>query len=259
MTTLRTFIERLSRGKVLKRSIRVNEKLLPIYITPDAQLKYLKPGADAFDQDLIRIAEKYITSDSSVWDVGANVGVFSFACASIISNGSVLAIEADIWLANLIRKTARFPQYDNRVDVLPAAIAQKKGILTFNIAERGRASNALEVAGGRSEMGGIRERQFVPTLDLDSLLDTFDAPNFVKIDIEGAEYIALLGAKKLINEIRPSFYIEVGQDVSTDVIKLFTQADYLAYSPDGEQLTTECAANTFFIPVEHASKFHTVN
>ena len=94
-------------------------------------------------------------------------------------------------------------------------------------------------------MGGIRERQFVPTFTLDSLLDCFDAPNFVKIDVEGAELMALQGSQKLINLVRPIFYIEVGEDISEEVFMIFDSANYTARSPEGGQLA-KCVSNTFF-------------
>ena len=248
MKTIRTIAERLSRGITVKRKMIVGGKHIPVYVSPDAQLKYLKFGKNTFDSDLIDIAEKYLNPSSNVWDIGANVGVFSFAASAIAEGGLVLSVEADIWLANILRKTANLQYYRGHdIRVLPCAISHEHSVACFQIAKRGRASNALESAGGRSQMGGIRELQFVPTTTLDSLLDYFDAPNFVKIDIEGAELKALHGSKQLISVVRPTFYIEVGEDVSDEVFTIFNAADYIARSPEGEQLT-KCVSNTLFFP-----------
>ena len=43
----------------------------------------------------------------------------------------------------------------------------------------------------------------------DFLLDHWPAPDFVKMDVEGAELLALQGAGRLLEEVRPTFYIEV--------------------------------------------------
>jgi len=252
MNILRTIVERLSRGKVIKRRIAVDGKSVPLLVSPDAQLKYLKFGSGVFDQDLINIAEKHLTESSNVWDVGANVGVFTFAASSVAHKGAVVSIEADIWLANILRKTAMFKEYaSNTVCVLPVAISNENSVASFMVAARGRASNALETAGGRSQMGGVREKQYVPTLTLDTLLNTFPPPDFVKIDVEGAEYMVLQGAKNIINSVRPKFYVEVGSDVSSQVMTLFSSAGYVAYDPLGNELTDDCAPNTFFIPEEN--------
>jgi FkbM family methyltransferase len=249
MTILRKIAERLSRGKVIKRRIVVGGKSLPLLVSPDAQLKYLKLGG--FDQDLIHIAENHLEPNSNVWDVGANVGVFTFAASSVAHAGTVVSIEADIWLANLLRKTAMLKEYsNNKICVLPAAVSNENSVASFMVAERGRASNALEAAGGRSQMGGVRENQYVPTLTLDTILNSFPAPDFVKIDIEGAELMALQGATRLIDEIRPIFYIEVGPDVSNEVLNRYRMAHYVPFDPQGNRLANTCTPNTFFIPEE---------
>ena len=255
MKILRKIVERLSRGKVIKRRISVNGKSIPLLVSPDAQLKYLKLGAGVFDQDLINIAEQYLKDNSNVWDVGANVGVFTFAASSVAHKGTVVSIEADIWLANILRKTAMFKEYSNNtICVLPVAISNDNSVASFMVAARGRASNALEAAGGRSQMGGVREKQHVPTLTLDTLLNTFPPPDFVKIDVEGAEYMVLQGATNVINKVRPKFYVEVGSDVSDQILNIFQSAGYTAYDPHGKKLTNSCAPNTFFIPEENAEK-----
>jgi FkbM family methyltransferase len=251
MSTLRTIVERLSRGRVIKRRIKVQGRSIPLLVTPDAQLKYLRIGAQAFDHDLIRIAETQLRVDSRVWDIGANVGVFTFAAASVAAQGMVLAVEADIWLAGLLRRTAAMQVHaDRRVCILPAAVSDMNGVASFIIAERGRASNALEAAGGRSQMGGARERQHVPTLTLDTLLQTFPAPDFVKMDVEGAELMVLQGAARLITEVRPRFYIEVGREVAESIWRIFQDAGYAALSPEGRRLESSCVHNTFFFPAE---------
>ncbi len=251
MNIIRRSIEILARNRIIRRKILVAGKTVELIVTPDAQLKYLKLGSGAFDRDLIEIAERFVRAESNVWDIGANVGVFTFAAASIVEKGTVLAVEADIWLASILRRSCGLKgNIERDIRVLPAAISAENSVATFLIAQRGRASNALEATGGRSQMGGVRERQFVPTVTLDRLLDTMPAPDFVKIDVEGAELIALQGAKKLIGETRPRFYIEVSDEVASEVVEIFKTADYQAITPQGDVVSEQCPDNAFFIPSE---------
>lgn len=249
MITLRKIAEKFSRGVSFKRRFVVGDKLMPILVSPDAQLKYMKPGRDSFDEDLVRLATRYLNESDVVWDIGANIGTFTFAAASMVGDGSVLTVEADGWLVELLRKTARLKDYDEcDIKILSAAISDTNSVSPFTIASRGRASNALVEAGGRSQMGGTRETQYVATLTLDTLLASMDEPNFVKIDIEGAELLALQGAGQLISEVRPSFYIEVGEDVAPSVYKIFSQANYRCVDPITEKESSKCVENTLFIP-----------
>ena len=251
MKTARRILEIISRGRVIKRRIKVNGSHVPIFVSPDAQLKYLKFFGESFDRDLIELAEKHVSEDSNVWDIGANVGVFTFASAALAKKGSVVSVEADAWLVSLLRRTAKLTRYKNlNISVVPAAISHECGISKFQIALRGRASNALREVEGRSQMGGVREEIIVPTLTLDQLSHSMSKPDFVKIDVEGAELLVLNGGVKLIRDIRPLFYVEVGEAVSAEVYDLFNSNSYEAFSEKGEALNGHCTANTLFVPSE---------
>ena len=245
---IRRLAERLARGKSLRRTIEVAGRRVPIHVSPDAQLKYLKPGARAFDADLLELAERHLTADSIVWDVGANVGTFAVAAAAVATRGQVFAIEADIWLAGLLRRTAAEPIYAGRLQVVPCAVAATCGVARFVIAARGRASNALEAGGGRSQMGGGREVVLVPTLSLDVLLESLPPPSFFKIDIEGAELVALQGAERLLSQVRPSAYVEVDENLAEAVYALFASHGYEAFDPANGHPIDHCIENTLFLP-----------
>jgi FkbM family methyltransferase len=250
---LRTLAERLGRGRIVKRRLPREFGRTALFVSPDAQLKYLKPGAAAFDANLLRLAEEIVRADSIVWDIGANVGVFSFAAASLARAGSVLAVEPDIWLARVVRRSAAL-KGNRRLDVrvLAAAASNVNGVATFLIARRGRASSALEAAGGRTEMGGVRERVVVPTLTLDTLLEHFDAPSVVKIDVEGAEHLVLQGAARLLRDVRPALIVEVGSEAREAATRILREAGYTLFDgdlPAGERgEIPACAFNTLAVP-----------
>ena len=256
MKSFRRLLELWARGKIFTRTLVVHGQPYPIKISPDAQLKYMKLGDAKFDCDLVDIAEAFVQENSIVWDVGANVGVFTFTAAAIATKGTVVSIEADAWLAGLLRQTRNLlPYRDKDVRVVPVALSESNGIATFQISARGRASNALEIAGGRSQMGGVREKQYVPTLTMDTLLASLPAPDFVKIDVEGAEVMVVEGAEKLMREVRPIFYIEVGPSASKDIIAAFKQVNFEIYSQVGEHLIDTCTNDTFFVPIEKVQYF----
>jgi FkbM family methyltransferase len=240
--------EKYSEGMILKRKMRIQGKLVSLFVSPDSQLKYFK--FDKFDDGLIQIAEKYITKESHIWDIGANVGVFGYACSVIAKNGSVLLVEPDLFLANILYKTSRLKEFINKkIIIISAAITDKNAISELEIASRGRAANSLKIAHGSSQMGGVREIQYTPSLTLDLILDSFlTTPDFVKIDIEGSELLAINGAKRLINDIRPIFFIEVSRHNFFRLFKIFKQSDYSAFNVNGERLLHDCEENTLFIP-----------
>ena len=246
---IRRLAELLARGRTFRRRLRVAGRLAPIWVSPDAQLKYLKPGKRAFDRDLLELAEQRLRSNDVVWDVGANIGTFSVAAATVAVDGEVVAIEADIWLAGLLRRTAAEPFFGGRIKVVPCAVAAEPGVARFVIAARGRASNALEIGGGRSQMGGAREVVLVPTLSLDILLESLQPPSFVKVDVEGVELMVLRGASRLLRDVRPKMYVEVDQRLAAEVMQVFAAANYGAFDPRSGERLDHCLENTLFQPL----------
>ena len=90
---------------------------------------------------------------------------------------------------------------------------------------------------------------------MDTLLDTFPLPSFIKIDVEGAEFMVLQGATNIIKNIRPKFYIEVGSDVASKILNLFRSEGYIALDPLGNKLIDGCIPfNVLFLP-EEGEKF----
>lgn len=253
---LRRLAERLSRDKTFIRKLPADFLETPLFVSPDAQLKFLKPGALAFPKELLDVALEHVSEGDIVWDIGANVGVFAFAAASLAgSEGRILAIEPDIWLANLMQKSIKLPSnQDLSIDVLPMAISESCGIETFLIAARGRASNCLEKTGGRSQTGGFRERNLVPTFSLDKLLTISEKPSFIKIDVEGAEVSVLQGARQILSESRPTIYCETGPEQRKEIMEILHSFNYQVFDgslPKETRFKDEkCAFNTLAYPVE---------
>jgi FkbM family methyltransferase len=250
---IRRILELASRGVVFKRRLPDEFGGAPFYVTPDAQLKYWKPGVGGLDYSLIRVARDHIKSDSVVWDIGANVGVFTFASAGIARSGTTVAVEADIWLAQLLRRSRSLPENRNlNIFVVPAAASDSAGVADFLIARRGRAASHLEASQGSTQTGGVRERVSVPTLPLDALLASFPAPDFVKIDVEGAELMVLRGALRILRECRPRIYVEVSSQNSRDAAKLLHDADYDLFDGavqfESQKPIELCTENTLAVP-----------
>lgn len=212
---LRSALERWARGR---RAVRKLPNGTSIYVSPDAQLKYLY---SRFDPDLIEIAERHVRASSVVWDIGANCGIFAFSARAA---REVIAVEADPFLANLLQESTVLN--GSSVSVLCAAISAERGLASFSIAARGRASNHLSSVDGRSQTGGERARLLVSTLTLDQLLESGLPPTIVKIDVEGAEVDVLRGAAKMLRDVRPVIYLETGEDTHEACAEILKKANY---------------------------------
>lgn len=249
-------LERVVRNRVLRRRLPRDLGGGRLYVSPDAALKYLMPRLGEAEAELLGQARSLVRRGMSVWDVGANIGVFAFSAAWLAGGGGrVLAVEADPWLACLLQRSAAAasPEHGAPVGILCAAVGDRAGVGSFNIAARGRASNALE-GYGRSQTGGVRYQTMVGMVTLDDLLDASFRPDLVKIDIEGAEFLALSAAPRLM-AARPSFLVEVGGEASAGLTELFHAQGYRPFDAARPlqvlPAIDHCTWNTLAVPAEH--------
>jgi FkbM family methyltransferase len=213
---LRTIAERLSRGVVLRRRLPPEFGGARFYVSPGAGgLRYWRRNMRRVDPHLLSIISEYITPGMRVWYIGANIGLFTFCAAYRAgANGSILAVEPDIDNLSLILRTRRRldPAGYAAVTAIPIAVAAPgQSFAEFQIATRSRSANAL-VGFGLSQSGGFIERRTVPLFSADELGEKFGWPEFVKIDVEGAEAQVLAGAERLLRDQRPVMLIEVDPD-----------------------------------------------
>lgn len=233
MITLRSLLEKTTKGLSYKRNLPTDAGGRPIYVTPAGGLRYLFRSMNNVDPALIDLAGEVVQKDDVVWDVGANVGLFAFTAAHFAqTKGKVFAFEADTWLIQLLRRSCKIQQNQVApVEIIPVAIAESCDLRAFNIASRTRSCNYLD-GYGQSEAGGIAERQVVMSVNLDWLGERLPKPNVLKIDVEGAEVEVLKGATQLLKETRPIVICEVGEENSHEVFKILDELNYSIYDGD---------------------------
>jgi FkbM family methyltransferase len=227
---------------------------LPLLVSPNASLKYWRRDLRKIDRMLLSAAQSLVMPGDVVWDVGANVGLFSYASLGLAgSGGQVLAVEPDPWLAGLICESARMRENAGRpIRVLTAAVGEQLGVVVLNIAQRGRATNFLSGVSPSSQAGGVRASVNVVCVNLDWLLDRYPAPAVLKVDVEGAEALVLRGARALLRDVRPKIVCEVSEQNRPEVTSMLLAAGYRLFDAEkplrGAPPLSQCCWNTIALP-----------
>ena len=173
--------------------------------------------------------ERIIPAGAVVYDIGANVGFFSLLSSVLAGpEGQVFAFEP------LPRNVAFFRQHIalNRIDnitLIEAAVSKESGEARFDLGE----SSAM---GHIADSGEIR----VEVVSLDELLDKGEMPppNYMKVDVEGAEFDVLQGARKLLAACHPALFLDTHQrEAHNPTIALLQSLGYRFEILDGKPLT----------------------
>ena len=217
-----------------------------MFVNGRADIRVFRPGWRGCAHDLTLVGRNIVRQGMCVWDIGANLGIMSVFAASKVGNrGAVYALEADPYYANQIFSSSeKLSDAYQPINVLCAAIADRTGVLDFGVARRGHARNRLIDYADDSFQ--VEARKMVPALKGDELLEAWRAPDFIKMDVEGAELDVLGGCDTLLAKIRPVFYIEVSPENQQSVSKLFRRYDYAIFYLCGDGSETPVDTCSFY-------------
>lgn len=175
---------------------------------------------------------RYVTSDMTIFDLGANIGFYVLLEARIVSQGrgKVIAIEPGPENLRLLRLNVKANNYENCVEVYEGAISERTGRVKLRLSE---ASNCHTIVPA-TEADSRRKRKKVYYRDVPSY-SFFDflklskvepeELDFLRMDVEAAEYqilptiYDLLHKKKtflMFVEFHPS---EKERTIHTEVLK----------------------------------------
>jgi FkbM family methyltransferase len=151
------------------------------------------------------------------YDLGANVGFYTLLAARRLITGSVYAFEPLPKNIAYLREHLKLNRVSN-VELLELAVCDFVGIASF---EEGDNSSVGHLGGGSSTQ--------VHTATLDSLLlqRKILPPSLIKIDIEGAELLALKGACEAFKRFRPVLFLAThSRELHNECVQLLVSWGY---------------------------------
>jgi FkbM family methyltransferase len=183
-------------------------------------------------------------------DGGANVGLFTLVAALRVGrSGKVLAFEPGRGVRLRLQENIVLNGLQ-QVVVMPFALSSHSGEASFQAFDiAGAGLNHLVRAG--EEAG---ELETVALTTLDAAITPLDRKrlSLIKLDLEGAEHAALLGASAILRESRPDILLEVEPahlarmgSTANDILMLLRQHGYAFY-----RLTSAGAGASSLVPVE---------
>ena len=139
----------------------------------------------------IAAIQRLVLPGYRVVDIGANIGFYTELLAETVGpHGRVYAFEPEE--RNFVRLAARARAYP-QVTPVRAAVAATSGAIDLHL------SAHLNVDHRTYSIDEARATTSVPAVSLDRYLtDTDEAIDFIKMDIQGAEYPALLGMRDVV-------------------------------------------------------------
>lgn len=173
-----------------------------------------------------------------VLDLGGSIGTCALDFATRAGNrGTIYSFEP--LTPELVERNARDNGFDN-IHVIPLGVAEAEGEATFYVGAEGITSSIARVPGN----GASVDTRTIRLTTVDDFVDAkgLSRVDLIKVDVEGAEELAIRGAVRTIERLRPRWTIasyhtdHVGEAQHPKLVRLLRDLDYRVREEDGARI-----------------------
>ena len=188
--------------------------------------------------------------------VGASDGRHSYVMTQVAPKARIYAFEPSAFAYDVLRTCVAWHRIGKQVTPVHAAVADKPGELLLVTPKKssGRMGRAYAYVAETLPNGPARpdledtgvEVQPTPVITLDAFCEErgIDKVDFIRMDIEGAELMALMGAQGILNRDRPHVLLEIHPAMlaarfgasGEAVLDLFRDRGYRMFALNGDRL-----------------------
>jgi FkbM family methyltransferase len=233
---LRRVWKRLNRKNVYPRIVEMSElSARPVRFRIHSDTELFRTIGYGGEEEQLAVFLKYLKATDVVYDIGASIGFNAVLTALVCTEGQVLAFEPEPLIRQRLEENIALNALRN-LQVLPYALSNENKQLQLFTGGTDTVSPSLH---GDNHKKMQLDSITVEARQIDKLIaeDKLPLATVLKIDIEGAEYDALLGAEKLLSgdlglaprllfiEVHPEFLVQFNASVEL-MVSFLTRLGY---------------------------------
>jgi FkbM family methyltransferase len=182
------------KGKRLIRHVAVQDFEMLVFVNEDVGRQIWL--FETYEPDETRFFRDSIKPDDICFDVGGNVGYFALLMSKLAVDGTVHVFEPIPMNAALVKANAELNAFTN-VTVNNVAVGSEEGIANFSVSIDS-AYSSMRATGRIAEAQSID----VPLVTLDKYIERsgINRIDIMKVDVEGAEDMVLVGGTALLSD-----------------------------------------------------------
>lgn len=193
----------LNRFKIVRTALNLTLRLIkPPYVIVDKNRMFLDKDdsmrlsiVGVYEPTTVKLLQKKVKKGDTVIDIGAHIGYYTLLAARRVGNkGKVYAFEPNKDNQRLLIKNLTANGYKN-VEIIDKAVAEKPSKAKLFLSD---------VSTGMHSLINIDDSKESTIVDITSIDDFFGKKvpkvSVIKMDIEGGEYAATKGMRKLVKK-----------------------------------------------------------
>ena len=201
-------------------TVRIHDDTVTLKLDEKDSLELLQRP---FEPNEVNLVQKVIKKGDRVLDIGANIGYYTTLFSSLAgSTGKVMAFEPDPTNRLLLQENLDTNHCANTT-VYELGVSDKTSSVLLHLCDNNQGMHRIY----DSICCGVDTIE-IDCVALDDFFDTEQLIDFVKMDIEGAEYKALAGMSRILSqedlmmliEFSPFALVEAGEQTAAFVERL---------------------------------------
>lgn len=199
-----------------KTLVVIHQNIRMEYAAPNQLCRYRIATFATKEPDTLKWIDS-IPVGSVVWDVGANIGLYTVYAAKKC-NCRVIAFEPSVFNLELLARNIFLNGLQNQVTIVPVALSDTMGASLFKMSATAWGG-ALSTFGQDFDQNGATLKNVfeyrtigVSMSDAVTLLEVPE-PQYIKIDVDGIEHFILRGGDSVLDKVE-SVLIEINDGFS---------------------------------------------
>jgi FkbM family methyltransferase len=212
-------IGRRALNQIIENSLGITMKIVHqglalTFSAPNELCRYRVTSFSVKEPQTLRWIDA-IPSQSIVWDIGANIGLYSIYAAKKC-DALVYAFEPSIFNLEQLARNIYLNNLQDNVVIVPIAINDKGGPNYFNMSSTSWGGALSTFGHDFGQDGNALKTCFryqTCSIRLDDITSHFGvpAPQYLKIDVDGIEHLILAGGRQVLQQV-DQVLIEINDD-----------------------------------------------
>jgi FkbM family methyltransferase len=200
----------------MKREFNINYKGNDfVFTSPNSLNKWRLDTFSTKEPETLNWIDK-LPSNSILWDIGANVGLYSVYAAKV-RNCMVYSFEPSIFNLELLARNIFLNDLQRNISIVPLPLSNSIGLNILNMTST-EWGGAISTFGSEAigHDGKLMDKIFeFRTLGISMAFAVeflnIPVPDYIKMDVDGIEHLILMGGKNLLKSIK-GVIIEINDD-----------------------------------------------
>ena len=189
-------------------TIKINNKSIKFFCPSEISLIRMQTLYIKEPETLNWIDNFKIDSEKSIfWDIGSNIGLYSIYAAIMYENLNVISFEPSTSNTRILSRNISINNLSDKIKIFQLPLSDKADVISnfheTHFLEGGAESTfdkEIDYTGKILTSDRIKNKYQIFGTNIDYIIEKniLDAPDYIKIDVDGIEHLILSGAKNLL-------------------------------------------------------------